>query len=381
MKIAAEMTVIRRQIEIATGRIVSETKPQKNLILDSGLNQMAGSVVPGLTMADSFLTCRIGSGTTPTSTASGAVTFTQSGTTITASANFFTSGMAGMLFKYGSGTGGAESYITVFTDATHVTVNVSATVASPTVATVWAVNQIALTTPSFSSTTYQTSGTSNQTTYAAPTMTHKRTFNFAAQVGSYNVNEIGWSDTVGHQLFGRLVLGSTDVVPPTNFYQVVLSLAFTMSPSSVTAVTNVGTNINVAGNAMLEAFGFALVQSNGTTLNRGVDAGPKLEWFGTTYTQLSTINNSTIGVTEPASSLGTAANWAYGGTLGLDIITIGYTFGTSGTNVFGLGIMGNTSGTYSTIFDVLFTTPQVTPNGTFSGTIQFNLLFGRNLSN
>lgn len=384
MQAKCEMLIQSRLVDRLTGKIVKENKPRKNLIMDSGLNCFAGNSFG--TMAGSFERCVIGDGTTPTSYASGAITFTQAGTTITASAGFFTALMVGMLFKYGTGTGGAEYYITGYTDSTHVTVGTSATVGTPTVATVWAVNQNALANQLYSSTTYSTGGGDCGTTYAHPTITFKRTFNFAHQGTSYNVNEIGWTTSSGAIFGGRIVLGSTDVVSTLFFYQVVMTLQVTFSPATPSAVSNVGTNIDVSGNAMVESFDVYYVTSTGTTAiisANGLDVraiNVNCSWISANYSQGANIQDG-LSLGPSVTQLGTAqAQWSYPGTTrGLQTLTINYSAGTTGETLYGVAIMSGTTGKAS--FDVKFTTPQTAPTGTFSGTIVWNVLFDRNLSN
>ena len=160
------------RVRNADGSIAHETKPQGNLVFDAGLNSLAN----GCGFAGLFQYCKVGSGNTPVVVASGAVTFTQTGTTITASTNFFTSSMNGALLKYGSsGPSGAEVYLT-YVDATHATASVSMTVTLPTAATVYMVQQTALQTWVATSGTYDSSGGANSTVFNNNVATMQRTF-------------------------------------------------------------------------------------------------------------------------------------------------------------------------------------------------------------
>ncbi len=392
MNIATEVR-IKTQIKCAaTGKVVKDNPWKKNLVLNSGLNGLAQSSALGLAASPPSLTLNvlIGSnvGNTPNSIASGAVTFTQAATTITASAPFFTAGMVGMLFKYGSGSAGAEYYITAFTSSTVVTVDTSATVAAPTVATVWAVNRTTLDTFLFKSTTYQTNAGDNESTFTGNTATFKRTVVFPVQGSSYNVNEIGYAPVSNGSNFiaGRIVLSSTDVVATSNFYVVIISVTFTFSPASPTAVINVGTNINTAGNAMVEWFATGNISSTGAVSSTSADifggfGSPRLGFALATYTQGTTVATAppvtftggvfitSVGLTYVASSVG-KCRWSYSG--------VGVS--TTGQTCYGFGIMSGGSSTQPA-FDVKFTTPQTLPTGTLQPICVFEMTYGRTLTN
>lgn len=379
------------QVRDGKGIIVSESPWRKNLVLDQGLNAMAKSTANSLNCnpAQAFTYCQVGSGTNPVKTSSGAITFTQSGTTLTASGGFFTAGMVGSLFKYGTGTGGAEYYITAFTNTTTVTVDTSATVSTPTVGCVWGVNQTALQTFLYASNTYQTAtGDCFTDKTTMPNLVMQRTFIFAAQASPYNVNEIGWTSTsTTSRCLGRLVLPSTDVVGTSNYYVVVLNITFTYSPSSPTAVSDVGTNINTAGNAMFETTQFmSVVTTAGATTAGSSDSGnqssPSLSYPlfvlpTTTYSQNGSIAN-------PGSLSWTGVNpgsfvQAYGSTRGKLIWSGTLSISTSGQTAYGMGLVGN--GDTRPFFDIKFTTPVTLPTGTFQTTTTFSLTYNRNLSN
>jgi hypothetical protein len=357
---------------------------QKNLFLDIGLNGLAQDSSQSLRScpATCGLQCLIGDGTNPNSFASGAVTFTQSTTTITASANFFTSAMVGAIFKYGTGTAGAEYYITSFTDAQHVVVDTSATVGTPTVATVWMVQQTTLQNQLFTSSTYQIN--SNGSTISTNTITHQRTFVFAHQIISYNVNEVGWNPGSTTNLVGRAVLGSTDVVAPTQFYVVVLQMTFTYNPGSPTAVTDVGTGINVAGNAMVEWFATRRINSSGgapvqdapfdgTTFGGGV-----IRLATTTYTQNSAPQNTNSLTFATDINLGSTGFNFVAASRGVMESIVSASITTAGETAFGVALCGDA---LHPAFDVKLTTPFVLPTGAFVPTVTFRSTYGRILTN
>src|SRR5258708_91829 len=132
MNVTAKMLIKTMVMDAVTGLPVKENDYVSNLFLDQGLNGLAKKAGGGLPTpgapANAFNYCHTGSGINATKISSGAITFTQATTTLTASAGFFTSAMVNGLFKWGVGAGGNELYITAFTDSTHVTVGTSATV-------------------------------------------------------------------------------------------------------------------------------------------------------------------------------------------------------------------------------------------------------------
>lgn len=383
MNVAVETVVETRIMDVATGKPV-KTQVKKNLVLDGGLNAMARSSALGLACFPATVhnSCLIGGGTDPNSIASGAVTFTQSGTTITASGSFFTSAMTGWILKYGTGSGGAEVYIT-FVNATTATSSISMTVGSPTVATVWNVARTTLQTFLFASSTYQTNSGDCGSTISGNQVTHKRTFLFAQQGSPYTVNEIGYaSGVVSNRVLGRLVLASSDVVGTTNFYVVVISVTVTYLPSSPTVVANVGTNINTAGTLAIEGMSLTIVTSSGSSANNigsaaWLDNTGSLNFKTVAYSQNSSIQPSSL--LSGASTIHIQnANWANDNTkVGSMTITTTGTLATTGQTLFGICI-GDSSGIG---VDVLFTTPQTAPTGTFQPNTVWRLTYTRTLVN
>lgn len=114
--------------------VVNEFAP--NLILNVGLNNICAYGTRPYQWANKS---SLGVGTTPTVYDSAAVTATASGTGCTASSEFFTEGMVGMLIRWDSGE---EAYISSRTSDTVVVLDRSTT-ASGAFA-VWAVNQTGL---------------------------------------------------------------------------------------------------------------------------------------------------------------------------------------------------------------------------------------------
>jgi hypothetical protein len=400
MKILVGARVKTRIMDVKTNRCVKESPWQDNLVLDIGLDSLAGD---GSNMQPSnppyMDTVVVGSGTTPTSVANGAVTFTQdnggglAGTILAASAGFFTAGMVGQLFKWGVGSAGVETYILAYTDPTHVTVDTTALVTVPAVGTVWAVNQTTLVTPLLKMTSYQTNAGDCQTTYAPAqgNQINKRTCIFAPQPLVYNVNEIGYGPALaaaGSKIAGRIVLGATDVVAPTQYYAVIFTFQATVNPHAPTAIGNVGTGINTAGSLMTEGIGddaMGFVGSNGLAggiAYLGATASPTL-WFSTdpTYVQnpqpLTSVSGGTDFGAAPLN-LG-AGTWVKKpGVLGTMHLQVNNGIITAGQTLYGIGL-GSLS---SRIFlDVLFTAPQTAPSGLFQPNTFWECVWQRQLSN
>lgn len=387
MRTTVETKIKLKQVNAATGKVVSETPWQKNLVLDAGLNSLArSSAGAGASTTGSFTTrVMVGSGTNPTKTSSGAITFTQSGTTLTASGGFFTAAMAGALFKWGTGSGGVEVYITAYTSATQVTVATSATVSTPDVGAVWFVNQTTLQTQLYSSATYQTNTGDNETTFVGGVMTHKRTYIIAQQASNYTVNEIGYSNGHATIINGRIVLSSSQVVSNTNFLVIVISVAFTVTPTTPTAVANIGTNINTAGNAMLEWWNFARLQSSGTVQSNGMEStNLRLRLATATWTQNSSPASAAASApTITAISNTTDAVWTYvAASVGIASLTFNGQFSVAGQTLYGFFILGG-SGTSDTTatFSLKLTTPVVLPTGTYQPATVLRLTYGRTLTN
>ena len=376
----------------ATHKKTSDSPWKENLLFDQGLNGLAGSGSPlslRQTPDSCFAYCCVGSGTNPNSQASGAITFTQSGTALTASGSFFSIGMIGQLFKYGTGTGGAEYYITGFTSDTSVTVDTSATVSTPTVGTVWKVNQTLLQTPLWPTDSYRTLAGDNSTTLGASTCTHQRTLVISNKGTTYNVNEIGYAGNLpsgaASNMAGRFVLPSTDVVTPTQYYLIIMQFVAVYSPGTPTAVSNVGTTIDTSGNLMLETIGrngLSQVNSNGTsTGGGGLENGSSLSLYFSTaaYTQNgSPATSTTGGISFPTAVTLPSASWAYAGSRGTMQLNFTGSTTTAGGLSYGIGIGPTTS---QIQLDVKLTTPYTFPIGLFQPLTVWQCVFDRALSN
>ncbi len=226
MKTCIDVSVsVKTQIrDRETNALIKDNPWRKNLMLDKGLNSLARQAPLSTTPASVHINCSVGSGTNANSFASGAVTFSQTASDhVIASGNFFTAAMVGAILKYGTGTAGAEYYITAYTSPTDVTVDTVATVVA-SVGTVWMVQQTTLQTFLYNYDSYQTNTGDCTTTKTATTEIHQRTYVFNKSA-SYTVNEIGYSPNNGATICGRLVLPSTDNIGTTNIYVVIIAMS------------------------------------------------------------------------------------------------------------------------------------------------------------
>lgn len=380
----------------ATGKITRKTGWEKNLLMDAGLNLLANGAAG---FPQIFPYCKVGSGTSPNFVNSGgSAIFTQAGNTLTASTAFFTSSMVGGIIKFGaSGSAGLEQYISAFTSSTVVTMATSNTQATAIAGTFWQVNQTALQTYLYQSSTYPNGGSYNGYTISGNSITLFRTFNFAQQGTAYAVNEVGYGDspTAGNVL-GRIVLGSTVDVPNTDYLVVEIQFTWTVSPSAPTAVTNTGTGINTAGQIMWQSWACDVVTStgssaaiftaNGSAINIMDGSGnPALGLNLNTPIILQTSIQNASPVNESSVNFLPGVNFPQisnsGQPVGVGYSQASFSFVTTGYTVYAITFSVSAGAQNFVPFLLLLSTPYVTPNGTFSGTVAWQLKFSRTLTN
>ena len=380
-------------VDRATGKVDRESDWIENLAFDNALSYLVSSNTSFF--ANLFTTLKIGSGTNPNSSASGAVTFTQATNQVTASGSFFNSGMVGAILKYGTGSGGVEQYITAYTSPTLVTVSSSATVAA-TVGTVWMVTgpsagSYALQTWEANSTGYQTNAGDNSTVVTGGAITLKRTFLFATPGSPQTINEIGYSDNSNADgtCRGRIVLGSSYVVDTSHFFRCVMQLNLTIAPASPTAVINVGTNINTAGAVMFEYYDFTTVAANGSTAGYQSGAatnfmdgglgGPRFGLRKTNWSQPGAINTGAWPSGDSTYTVLSNNFSTSGQPLGQAVSTTNFSWTTAGETLYGFGI--GASATMNTCWTLQLTTPTTLPTGSFQGSLSVTKIFTRTLTN
>jgi hypothetical protein len=265
------------------------------------------------------------------------------------------------------------------------------TVATPTVGTVWFVQQTALQNFLYASATYDTSGGSNTTAFSTNQATMQRTVVFPVQVSPYIVNEIGYYDSTGGggAVNGRIGDGAfSDVVAPTEFYVVVIQMTYLVSPPTITAVGNVGTNFNTAGTAAWQYWAVSLVQPDGSTnTNLGVmDNSVANPYFNFHNADDITQNASPAAGLPPdfgpnSYSISVPHGSNAGQPVGVGVATQAYSFTTAGETCYSIFFSQNSGSVARILFCILLTTPQILPTGTMAGNVSFQWTFTRTLTN
>lgn len=215
---------------IENGKVVHETDWTPNLILDAGMDRL-----PTTKICDLFLYCVVGTGNTPTEDDSGATTATTSGATCTASGAFFAAGDVGKLLRFDTGE---KAMITAFTSSTVVTLGATLGVTAQ-LFTMYRVAQTGLATEAKRSATYLTGSGNSETTRSTATFTHRRTYDFTAEVSNTNYSEVGFSvvATVASNLNTRaLFAGGAVTVLIGQQLRVIYDFQVTVSPVTATNV-------------------------------------------------------------------------------------------------------------------------------------------------
>jgi hypothetical protein len=342
----------RCRVRSADGRRTGWLPWKKNLIMNAGLDGVAVGSWELL-----MRQCGSGTGSNPVSNPSGAITFTQAGNVVTASAPFFQSTDVNAILKYGVGSAGAQQTVVSFTSSTIVNVSSSATVPS-TVGTLWYVTQTALQSPHATTVTYVAGANGSTFVTSTGVATLQRTFLFAAEVGTVTITELGWFKT-GSTMLGRVVLAGAGVtLVATQQLEVQLQVLVTYSPVSQVAVSDVSGGVwNTAGTLILE------------WVNSTVSASGIFDWIASNGTagQESCFSaqggqqavQASIGAysqhTSTQAGTGTACGFDQAAVLGT------YTTGTYTTTWTGTFSISNAVGTISVI--------GFGPNGNFCATI------------
>jgi len=229
--------VVQCQV-VEAGKVVRSYKPQKNLILNQGLDLVCGTGV----WCDLFTYCVAGTGTTATNFASGAgqngsgaaTTFTGPG-----SFDFTVSAAIGDMIKMTSGaSSGSEVRITAIGGATSVTYTPSGTLSSGEF-TVYKTSQVGLATETKRTNTYLTGSGNCGSSVSGSNVILKRTFDFSAEVGSVTFNEVGlsYTNSSGSNLFSRIKLSSGIPLTAGQQLRVIYTLTIALSPTTLTAAT------------------------------------------------------------------------------------------------------------------------------------------------
>lgn len=252
------------QVVASNGDIIRTSPPRKNLLLDAGLDFPAVHAI-----ANCFRYLSLGTGNTPTRRSGGVVTFSQSGTAITASSAFFEAADVGRLLKYGDGATGAEVYIAAVTSPTSAVAATPAEQASA-VGSIWYVNETRHGAEFLRTGNIVSVAGGTGSAYYAGTWTHFRTFETGAFTEAKLVTEVGWSpeSATGKTLFGRaLVPNGGDYVAAGNKYRVKVTLTVAYSPvSEILTHPDVGAGgFSTAGTYALEFLCPCKVAGDGNT--------------------------------------------------------------------------------------------------------------------
>jgi hypothetical protein len=266
-------------VDAASGRIVEDRPWQRNLILNGGLDSIADR-----SFAASFVTAAAGTGNTPTSDDSGAVTASQSGTTITLSGSHAEMA-ANRVIKWDSG----EMARIVSGSGTSWEADRSQTVSAGEFTT-YRANQTQLATWVKNTATYL-SGSANcghldtSAVGGDPAFrTMFRTFDFSTEVGSVNYTELGfhWSSvgTNNPTLFSRILIsGGAVSLVSGQLLRVKYELRVTVSPSAAAvpgtlSITGwpVSPATDTEGDSRWQTCGLAGINSAGATVagNSGI---------------------------------------------------------------------------------------------------------------
>ena len=304
---------------VENGKVVRDNGWEPNLILDLGMDNIASNEICSL-----FEQCSSGTGTTEQKVDSGTTTVSKTGTTVTSSASFFAAGDVGKLIKWDTGE---EHRITSFNSVTSVEVAASGTIASAEF-TLWSVNITALTTFHANHSSYLTGAGNCETTRSSNTLTHRRTYDFAAEGANVTINELGVSKvTGGGTLFSRIKLSAGIALTIGQQLRVIYELDMTITPNSVTAKTPSATGWPIApattvdGDELWQNLQLSAVNTSGTTDDIGAvlpsdsGAGRSMEPFTNATTSLFGAwmflsTDSTAHNTFPGSGPSRSANAA-----------------------------------------------------------------------
>ena len=225
-------------VDPVTGKIEQERPWQKNLLLTQGINNLRTYSWVGL---NAYMVH--GDGNTPTTDDSGAVTASQSGTTVTLSGSL-AAVSANKLIRWDTGV---EAKI-VSGSGTSWEVDRSATVGAGEF-TVYRIDQTGLANELGRSNTYVTGAGNCGDTVVGAAVTHLTTYDSAAFGADKNVSEIGFAAvaTVASNLNYRILLaGGAITVATGKVLRVIHQQIVTYSPVTNTAIVPTATGWPVA---------------------------------------------------------------------------------------------------------------------------------------
>lgn len=365
----------RYKLEIMRdGRAVSEAPFRDNMLTDFGLDDIATNGQGGWLMC--LNSPRLGNGVSPCPIRrdSGAITFTQSGTTLTANSTFFVAGDTGKLFKFGTGSSGLETYLT-YVSGTQCTTSTSATVSTPTIGTIWYVDQSALTGYISELSWSNDSGADKNFSSASVlgdtvTIMHQKVFNSSAFGSGTSVTEIGFNIyySRGNNLYDLDIVNPPVAFMPGDQARVTIQLIQTISGITPFSVSNVGTGYDSSGTAQIESTGLldGLIQhvdSSGNVTGQGqYDPQDRLStvfvFRSAGFTPLQSFNANQGGVYAHAEpGYATQSSWtadSYGtGNHYRDVVAL-FDISTGNGTIYAVSFGGSYRG-YTIIFNTPFT--------------------------
>lgn len=291
---------------------------RNNLIMDAGLNK-AGNVT---SWCGCFAYCLFGNNVSPVAVQrdSGVVTFTQTSNVITASGGFFVAQDVGRLFKWGTGSGGTEAYITAYTSSTQVTVGASPDVAVPEVGTVWYVNSPTLSTLLQATNTYGATGGDNGTSVVGNVFTHKRTFTGSAVGSPTTLTEIGFSHNNNNtNLFDRDIISGGVALLTGDIPLAVAELIQTINCTTPVTAPDVGSGCNTEGDIQVEWMNMSnstawssVNTSGGTIASNGICLEPTGSGNGGVILASYSFNTFSTSGTAPTGRNQFTANFTNG---------------------------------------------------------------------
>ena len=295
---------VKAQVIDKQGKVVKDFPWQRNLILNSGMNEMAARA-----LNNCWKFAVIGTGNSANKHSSGAITASQSGTTVTFSASF-TNLSVGTTLKWD--TGGEIAMVTTVTSSTSVEVDRSQTVSANTFAS-YRTEKTALDSESKRADVFGTGD--NGTTYdnATRTATYRREWEFAEEVANVNYNEVGFSwNTSTANLFSRIVLASTISMLTGQKLRLKYELDVVVGPAPGASTWNVSGWANSSGTWGAEGFGIIAVRSDGIT-----NTGSTAQTFTASHEPASmletVLSNGTNAIAFPASGQHTGDDGATAG--------------------------------------------------------------------
>jgi len=216
--IKANIKVLRQR------KVVQTLDNQQNLLLDRAMSGFTSNHGYGR-MFEIMRNFAIGDDGTANRTDSGAITASQTGTTVTSSAGFFNSGMVGDIIKWDSGE---EARINAFTNSTNVEVNESQSVASGEF-TSWDVDRTIL-----NNQVQRTNETTQPFTSTSRQAPNKLIFTSETDLGitaDTTVREVGFMRNNADQIESRVVLDTPVSVFSGDTLRIQRSLEILASPT------------------------------------------------------------------------------------------------------------------------------------------------------